>query len=128
MTFLIGVLDWRLIVAAAILALLPLLHLPISLVFDESVDDAARQVVGLCKLAAPIYLAVVPISGFRMFFYRPGFDDEWAVESDVMRKGVRDILPGVLAVGLCLIVQGLLQATVLGDECELFGRTAWFCR
>ena len=128
MTFVIRVLDWRLLVAAAIFALLPLLHLLISLVLDESVEEAAKQVVGLCWLAAPIYLAVVPISGFRMFFYRPGFDDEWAVESDVMRRGVRDILPGVLALGLCVLAEEFLQATVLGDECEVFGRTVWFCR
>ena len=122
------VLDWRLLISAAVLALMPLVIVGIAFAFDEDLISPVKQAVALCKLAAPLFLMAVPITGVRMMTYDPVTDYRWACESEVVRRGMRDMLPCVVGLGLSVVSQIILQATVLAVECDLFGRTAWFCR
>ena len=125
---LLAMLDWPLIICASVLASLPILYLVVAFALNEDLVTPAKNVVALCKLAVPLFLLAVPITGFRMMTYDHVRDYLWACESEVIQRGMRDMLPCVVALGLSLVSQMIVQATVLAGECDLLGRTAWFCR
>ena len=125
---LVAILDWRLIFLAAAFALLPLLHLPLATAFGGDMARAAKSVVVVCQIGVLLFLAAVPITGVRMVTYHEKIDYDWALESEVVDRGFRDILPCIFGLGLSLLCKSVMHWTILAPECDVFGATAWFCR
>ena len=74
----IKMLDWKLLTSALVLTLIPLLGLALAFALAEDLIMPAKRVVAISRMAMPIFMAGLPITGFRMIVYRPGVNDTWA--------------------------------------------------